>query len=318
MSASAWGGAIAQPLQNRPKIGCCSFNFHSLGPRANPEEAIDLIGDLGFEGIELIVAARDALRDYWTVAKQDETLRRLEKWKLELPALTVFQPMLEGITSVNPEERGRNFDIFEQVCKLARRLRAPAVGLAAPWPREMRGPREYLPRYTELENPRPGEKFHIDLDPSFDWDNIWAAYIRTLRECLDRAKAYGLKISIEHQAHSMVPDVASFLRLFDAIRDPMLGYTMDTGWTLSAREYPPVAIHQIKRHLMSVHARDIDGLMHRFPPFGEGVVDFRQIAQTLKLVGYRGYVHLAQDRSLPADSRAAARRFLAAMKEYLA
>jgi hypothetical protein len=43
-----------------------SWNFHSLAPGAHPEEAIDIIGSLGFDGIELIANSRQDIDAYWT------------------------------------------------------------------------------------------------------------------------------------------------------------------------------------------------------------------------------------------------------------
>ena len=36
------------------------------------------------------------------------------------------------------------------------------INIVAPWARELKGPTSYLPRYYNVENPKPGEKFHID------------------------------------------------------------------------------------------------------------------------------------------------------------
>ena len=41
-----------------------------------------------------------------------------------------------------------------------------------------------------------------------------------MRGCLERAKAHGLKFSIENHTHTMMPVTDSFFRLWDAIRDP--------------------------------------------------------------------------------------------------
>jgi hypothetical protein len=66
----------------RPKVGCLSWCFHSLGPAADPEPAIDIIGGLGFDGIELIVTARRDLTDFWTDARIDRLKRKLDSHKL--------------------------------------------------------------------------------------------------------------------------------------------------------------------------------------------------------------------------------------------
>jgi len=315
--AAAAQGAAPAPRAARPRISCGSFNFHTFGANQDPEPAIDLIGQMGFEGTELILLTREDIRGYWTDARIAAINRKLDRYKLEVAQFILFQPVVEGLTSLDRSLRDQNLAYFEAGCKIGRKLRAPIVNIVAPWPREWKGPQAYLPRYYEIQEPKPGEKFHIDIAPGFDWDTVWANFVGAIKECLARAKAHGMKLSIEHHTHTMIPDVASFLRLWDAIRDPALGYNLDTGWTASHRDYPPAAIHKVKAHLMNLHVRDIDGLMRRFVHIGEGVMDFRAIAQALKAIGFRGFLTLEQDK-YPGDMQATARRYLSLMREYLA
>lgn len=312
---------MAAPLsaqsKGRPKIGCTSFAFHAFNTAGVPGEAIDIIGGIGFEGIELIVNSREQLRDYWTEATCSELRKKLDKWRLEVAQFILFQPVVEGLTSLNADERNRNLDFFEQGCRLAKRMGAPLINIVAPWARELKGPQDYLPRYYDIENPKPGQKFRIEVAPGFDWDKLWAAYVATTKACLERAKRHGVKLTIEHHTHTMIHDATSFLMLWNEVKDPALGYNLDIGWTLAQREYPVVAIHKVKRHMMNLHMRDIDGLMRRFPHIGEGVMDFQHVAQALKQVGYTGFLSLEQDKH-PGDMKATAARYLALMKELLA
>jgi sugar phosphate isomerase/epimerase len=125
-----------------------------------------------------------------------------------------------------------------------------------------------------------------------------------------------MKLTIEHHTHTMIPDATAFLRLWDAIGDPALGFNMDVGWTLSQREYPPVAIHKVKGHLMNLHMRDIDGLMREFVPVGEGVMDFAAIVEALRATGFNGFATIEQDK-YPGDMKAICRRYREIMKECL-
>ncbi len=72
------------PGGRRAKIGCVSWNFHSLGPGAHPEEAIDIIGSLGFEGIELIANSPMDVDEYWTDTTIDRIKKQLERNHLVL------------------------------------------------------------------------------------------------------------------------------------------------------------------------------------------------------------------------------------------
>ncbi len=307
----------AAPAASRIKVGCLSWCFHSFEGGADPEEALDIIGAMGFDGVELIVNARKDLTDFWTEAKISRLRAKLERNKLEVSQFVLFQPVVEGLSSTDAAVREQNLDRFEAGCRIGKKLGAPLINIVAPWARELRGPSSYLPRFYELPNPKPGEKFHIDIAPDFDWDRVWSAYIQTTKDCLARAKAHGLKMTIEHHTHCLVPDATAFLRLWDAIQDPALGLNLDIGWTLLQREYPPVAIHKAKRHLMNLHMRDIDGEMRRFVPVGTGVMDFRAVIETLKQVGFNGCLSIEQDKYPGEDMKVTCQRYLRLMREFI-
>jgi sugar phosphate isomerase/epimerase len=296
------------------RIGCVSWCFHSFAGGSSPEEALDIIGRLGFQGTDLILLARDDIQGYWTDAKIAQIKQQLERNRLELAQFVIFQPVIEGLTSPDAEERRRNLDYFEAGCRIGQQLGAPLLNIVAPWPRELSRPGGgYLPRYYDLPNPPPGEKFHIHIAPGFDWETLWQNYIETTKACLERVKAYGMKMTIEHHTHTMIPDAVSFLRLWDAIGDPALGYNMDIGWTLSQREYPPVAIHKVGRHLMNLHIRDIDGLMREFVDVGTGVMDFQAVAEALKAIEFQGFLSIEQDKTA-SDMQETCARYLNIMR----
>ena len=310
--------ALGSPLaaaQRRPKIGSVSWNFHSLAPGANPEEAIDIIGSLGFDGIELIANSRRDVDEYWTDPTIDRIRKKLERNRLLVPQFPMFQPVVEGLTSRKPDERNKSLDYFEAGCRIGRKLGAPMVNIVAPWARELSAASEYLPRYF-LGTPKPGEKFHIDIAPGYDADAIWQAFTKTIAACLERAKAHGMRFSIENHTHTMIPVVDSFLRLSDSIHDPALGCNLDCGWAMNQREYPPVAIRKLNKRLMNLHVRDIDPTMREYVAIGDGVMDFKAIADAVKAIGFDGFVTLEQDSS-KRSMKETCQRYVRIMRDLL-
>ncbi|MHB1033199.1 MAG: sugar phosphate isomerase/epimerase family protein [Pirellulales bacterium] len=310
------------PNGKRPGIGSVSWNFHGLGGgNINPDESIEIIGEMGFEGIELILAQRSQIADYYTDAKIAAIRKRLDHYKLQVPQFAMFQPVVEELTSVKAEERKTALDRFEAGCRIAVKLGAPMVNIVAPWPRELSAPGAgYLPRYFDVANAKPGVKYHIDIAPGFDWELLWGTYVETVKTCLQCAKSAGLRFTIENHTHTMIHDASAFLRLWDAIPDPALGLNLDAGWVALQREYPPVAIYKTGKHLMNAHLRDIDGLMRRFVHFGTGVMDIDAIAQALKAVRFQGFLSLEQDGQSgdqPDTMKNTLKRYLATMKECL-
>ncbi len=301
----------------RARIGCVSWNFHSLGPGAHPEEAIDIIGSLGFEGVELIANSPMDVDEYWTDATIDRIKKQLERNHLVLNQFPFFQPVVEDLTSSDPEKRKVSLDYFEKGCRIAHKLGAPMVNIVAPWARQLSAAgTSYLPRYF-LSDVKPGEKFHIEIAAGYNFDELWPLFIQTMKSCLERAQALGMKFSIENHTYTMLPVSDSFLRLCDHITSPAFGCNLDCGWAMNQRDYPPVAIHKLNRRLMNLHVRDIDPTMREYVPIGQGVMDIKAIADAVKAIGFSGFLSLEQDGS-SEDMKVTCQRYISMLKEYLA
>jgi inosose dehydratase len=210
-------------------------------------------------------------------------------------------------------------DYFERGCVIAKKLGAPMVEIVAPWARELKSAKWYLPRYF-MDDGKPGDKFHIDIAPGFNYAELWSQFTQTIKACLERAKAQGLRFSIENHTQTMLPVTDSFLRLWDSIQDPALGFNLDCGWAMTQREYPPLAVYKANQHLMNVHMRDIDARMRVLVPFGEGVMDVKGIADAVKAIGFTGFLSIEQDGDpkQTEQMKAICRRYISMMKEYLA
>ena len=126
--------------QGKPKVGCLSWCFHSLGPAADPEPALDIIGELGFGGVELIVTARRDLKEFWTDARIDRLNQKLRRNKLLVSQFVMFQPVVEDLSSTDRAAREQALAYFEAGCRIGKKLGAPIINIVAPWAREMKGP----------------------------------------------------------------------------------------------------------------------------------------------------------------------------------
>src|ERR671925_504205 len=85
----AAGGEIT-PGKGKPKVGCLSWCFHDFSPGVDPEPAIDIIGGLGFDGVELIVTARADLESFWNDQRVDRLRKKLDQKKLQVSKFVLF------------------------------------------------------------------------------------------------------------------------------------------------------------------------------------------------------------------------------------
>jgi hypothetical protein len=116
---------VPEVAQGRPRIGCVSWCFHTLATGGHPEEAIDIIGSLGFDGIELIANSRQDVDEYWTDATITRIRGQLERNHLQVSQFPFFQPVVEGLASRHAEERKQSLDYFESGCRLRRNSERP-------------------------------------------------------------------------------------------------------------------------------------------------------------------------------------------------
>ena len=117
--------AAQAPSTSKIKVGCLSWCFHSLSAGADPEPAIDIIGEMGFDGIELIVNARDDLKSFWTDTRIDRLKQKLDRHKLRVSQFAMFQPVVEGLSSTQRDVRDQALDYFESGCRIGRKLEIP-------------------------------------------------------------------------------------------------------------------------------------------------------------------------------------------------
>ena len=278
------------------KLGCVSWNFRGIGAGPPADEPIDIIGGMGFDGIELIVSRPEDLDAYW---KKDSVIsdlkKKLNSYKLAVSQFVLFQSAVEDLSNLDADKRNRSLDVFEEGCKVAAKLNAPIINIVAPWARELTGPRDYLPRYFAVTKGAPDAKYHIDIPKGFDYDAVWETFVQTMKEATECAAHYGLRFSLENHTHTLIHDATAFLKLWDEVQHPSLGINLDIGWIQLQRAYPPLEIHKVKRHLMNVHLRDIDGAGLVFVGIGDGVMDFKAVIDTLKETGFTGYLSFEQD-----------------------
>ncbi len=116
MSAAPFLTQAAESTSERAgkiQLGSVSWNFHSLSPAADPEAAIDTIGELGFAGIELIANSGVDFKAFWTDDRVDRIKQKLERNKLRVTQFAMFQPVVEDLSSSLRDERERGLEHFE-------------------------------------------------------------------------------------------------------------------------------------------------------------------------------------------------------------
>jgi sugar phosphate isomerase/epimerase len=288
---AAAGVPAARAADPAPDIrfGHCVNGLAGWKPTVDIAAAIETVGPLGFDGVEMVCTSTQDLTGYWAGAGGDAVRAALDRHKLAVARFGLFFPTVGPLGSANPDDRKRALDHVEAGCKLAVKFGAAGIGFVPP-----RVPGFSRVSFDTLYTLPAGKKMTAGLPPGFDWKKAWAGFVDTTRECLARAKAYGLTLALEPHPDMFVMHSAQFERLAEEIPDPALGLTLDTCWTLMQCEHPVFIAHRLKGRVNNVQFRDLAPERNTFARFGDGMVDFPGVLKALRDTGYRGWVSLEE------------------------
>jgi sugar phosphate isomerase/epimerase len=275
------------------KIGCTAWTIAG-GYQLPFDEAVETIGRMGFQGVELIVGSREHMQDYYTDAQCDKLAGLVEKYGMEVSQLVIYKSIIEGIATLNRDEQEEAFRLFEQGCRIAKRLKTKIVNTVSHWIPGLKAPIPYLPTYVYVTVPgveyfEPVMKMTV---PEFDWDEIWNNYVASIRRCCDIAASYGLSFSLEGHPHVIVCHTDTFLRFYDEVKRDNFGMNFDTAMQADQREHIPVSIRKLKHRIIHMHVRDSDSLVTHRLPVGKGVLDWHAILGELKRANYQGFLSI--------------------------
>jgi sugar phosphate isomerase/epimerase len=229
-------------------------SFSAVAYKGGLEENMHKIRSLGYEGVEL--AVRDP-----GLLKIDHICRVLEKTGLSVPAIGTGQAFgEEGLSFTHPERkiRRRAIDRIKAQIELASRLGAAViVGL-------IRGRGE--------------------ADSNSEQRHSWLK--EALFECAASDPEVRLALEpINRYETTLICTADSAMNLIHELSLPNVGLLLDT-FHMNIEEPDPLAsIASVKEHLFHFHIAD----SNRWYP-GAGHIDFSRVVETLKKIGYTGYI----------------------------
>jgi sugar phosphate isomerase/epimerase len=108
--------------------------------------------------------------------------------------------------------------------------------------------------------------------------------------CIERGRILGVKIAFEAVATHLICDVISLRELVEAVRPLELGVNFDPSHFHVHGDDAAAAVRDFGDRISYVHVKDASGTPgdYRFPPLGQGDVDFPGFMSALKETGYGG------------------------------
>lgn len=263
---------------------------HTMGtPEYTLPEAIDFFAATGMDGIEIIVQ-QDGYRCALPLEAGEAELESLKRLLAERGlGVACLTPYLNLFNSLDEGTRELECERLRKVIRMAGFLSAPSI-------------RIYGGKFVTGEADPDGRKL--------------AQLAKSMRECGDYAKDFGVKLCMENHFGTMTTTAARSAEIAALIDHPNVGILYDQANIafFPAEEYEE-AIRLQKGRIYHVHVKDLvyrgapaaltctevshikedERTVHSRIP-GEGILDWPAILKELAAAGYDGWLSLEYER----------------------
>jgi sugar phosphate isomerase/epimerase len=291
-------------------VGCFTYPHYS----APYERPIQKIGELGFDGIELIAAEKDDLWNYYTSSEIAKLKNMVYSYGMEVSQFVLYAPLVTNLMERNQKSKQEAYDVFKRGITIAREFGTDKITIVSNWPNELIAPIPYVPCYFHpntngVEQFEP--KLKMFLPSNYDAKGAWENYIDSLQVLTEMCEREDMYLCLEGHANTEVGTTDGFLRAADRIKSNRFCTNFDTAWQLIQREWLPWSVYKLGDKIKHVHLRDGDGMLCYSMPPGMGIIDWNSFVRALKEVGYNGYLSFELAGYKDPD------RYLKQAKEYM-
>jgi L-ribulose-5-phosphate 3-epimerase len=253
------------------------------------EERLQLAAQTGYDFVEISIDESDSRlgRLQWPASERAALRRAIANTGVPIKTMCLSGHRKYPLGSASPEVRSQALEILYRAIEFA-----ADVGLSIV--QVMGYDVFYEPAYAGTE----------------------ARFLDGLRQGVRWAGAAGIMLALENTDLEFVDSVDRGLDLLEALNSPWFQLYPDMG-NLAAAGYDSAGqLRKAAGHLVAVHVKDTVPGVVRGVPFGEGIVPFEEVFQTLADTGFWGpltvemWAHMDESGD-PLASVVAARDFVA-------
>jgi sugar phosphate isomerase/epimerase len=268
------------------KLACCwlyAISLYGYPPSLEDTfQAIRRMHELGFSAIELEGVRRDNMLQ---IAGRRREIRAFCD-DLGLKIIN-FCPILPDLVSPDGRARREALDLFKLGVEIARDFDCETVQTDSYTP-----PLRFMGDQPYSSAIEFGRQFQVQVDPEFDWNQLWATLVESVRSCADLMDGSGIALTLEPRVGELVANTDALLRLIDAVDSPIFGAVLDAAHLHAQKEILPLSVEKLGARIRFVHAADNDGRDNKHLAPGRGTVDWTGVLVALKKHGYNGYIGL--------------------------
>lgn len=226
------------------------------------ETAIERTSKLGFEAIEIMANRPHMLPGDYSDKEVAKITSLLKSFNLKVPAITSANGTPQWhFTHPNKRVRSAAVKHVKQCVDLASQLKAPIVELVSGSP---------LMDGTEQDS--------------------WEWFVDELGDCADYAKRHRKILGLEPEPGMVISSTNQADKMIREIGSNNVRLLIDIGHLNVTKEDTANSIVKMKDILVHIHIHDNDSTEDQHLPLGEGNINFKPIIESLRKVGYSGYI----------------------------
>jgi len=238
--------------------------------RFSLEEAIKKIARLGFSGIEIMCDQPHLYPPDFDGEDLTRIRVLIHQYNLRVTNLNSFTLFAVGDTYlpswIEPEKERREIRIKHtlQCLNLAYTLGCPNIS---------------VPPGGPLKGMNRGKAMRL--------------FYQGLEKVIPVAEDLGIKVLVEPEPDLLLERTSEFKAFINGVKSAQVGLNFDMGHFFCAGEDPAVAFEELFEWVGHVHLEDIAATrVHNHLIAGQGAIDFQQIFETMRRLGYEGDMSL--------------------------
>ncbi|MFB3902593.1 MAG: sugar phosphate isomerase/epimerase family protein [Acidobacteriota bacterium] len=188
----------------------------------------------------------------------------------------------EQMFSLDEATKRKAISDFDAITGLIAQLECPMVAICGYMPPEIR------PKGTELDVGGPPTAVTVGDD--FSWPRFWSNAVDLVRRLAEIAAQKGLTLTVETRANDVFSSTDAVMNLLRESGARNTGVILDVAHVHAGKEYLALVIPKLDGMIKLVHLSDNDGTNAYHCSPGRGNIDFPEVINSLKKVGYNGYL----------------------------
>ena len=238
--------------------------------RYSLNEAIRMIAEIGYEGIELLCDSPHAYPPIFQDKEIHSFKNQIAKFRLVISNLNAFT--LYSISDVyhpswiEDDKLSRELRITHTMncIKLAKKIGAKNLS-------------------TEPGGPVMGRKTNMKY--------LEKMFIEGLNRVVPIAEEENIKILIEPEPNLLLENSNQFLNFIENLSTDNVGLNFDIGHFYCVGEDPTEIIYKLSEYIEHFHLADIaSNRIHNHLIPGDGSINFRSVFRAIEGIGYKGFV----------------------------